>query len=101
MSFGMAGWLWRFFPFARADLYPNLHREGDTLDWSWLVPPYKWRFDVTATVQTGFIALDGKCLRSKCEKNHRLGFKMMQIFTEIMAERLDATRLQLLNIYGK
>jgi CRP/FNR family transcriptional regulator, cyclic AMP receptor protein len=75
--------------------------DGDVLGWSWLIPPYKWRFDARATEQTRLIALDGKCLRSKCENDHGLGFKIMQIFTEIMAERLDATRLQLLDVYGK
>jgi CRP/FNR family transcriptional regulator, cyclic AMP receptor protein len=75
--------------------------EGDVLGWSWLIPPYKSRFDAKVTEQTRLIALDGKCLRSKCEKDHSLGFKMMQIFTEIMAERLNATRLQLMDIYGK
>lgn len=75
--------------------------ESDVLGWSWLIAPYRWRFDAKATEQTRVIALDGKCLRSKCENDHSLGFKMMQIFSEIMAERLDATRLQLLDIYGK
>jgi CRP/FNR family transcriptional regulator, cyclic AMP receptor protein len=74
---------------------------GDVVGWSWLIPPFKWRFDAKATEQTRMITLDGRCLRSKCETDHSLGFKMMQIFTEIMAERLDATRLQLLDIYGK
>jgi CRP/FNR family transcriptional regulator, cyclic AMP receptor protein len=75
--------------------------EGDVLGWSWFVPPFKWRFDARTSEQTRLIALDGKCLRSKCETDHNLGYKMMQIFTEIMAERLDSTRLQLLDIYNR
>ena len=75
--------------------------EGDVLGWSWLIPPYKWHFDAKATEQTRLIALNGKCLRQKLEKDHDLGFRIMQIFTEIMAERLNASRLQLLDIYNK
>lgn len=75
--------------------------EGDVLGWSWLVPPYKWRFDARATEQTRMIALDGKCLREKCELDRDLGYQMMKIFTEIMTERLEATRLQLLDVYAK
>ncbi len=75
--------------------------EGDVVGWSWLIPPYKWRFDAKATEHTRLIALDGKCLRSKCEHDTSLGFKMMKIFTEIMAERIDSTRLQFLDFYGK
>ncbi len=74
---------------------------GDVLGWSWLVPPFKWRFDARATEQTRLIALDGKCLREKCEKDPDLGYQMMKIFTEIMTDRLEATRLQLLDVYAK
>jgi CRP/FNR family cyclic AMP-dependent transcriptional regulator len=49
---------------------------------------------------TRAIALDGKCLREKCEKDHDLGYEIMKRFAVIIAERLEATRLQLLDIYG-
>jgi CRP/FNR family transcriptional regulator, cyclic AMP receptor protein len=74
--------------------------QGDVVGWSWLIPPYKWRFDAKATEQSRLIALDGVCLRRKLQSDHELGFKMMQIFTELMAERLEAARFQLLDVYG-
>jgi hypothetical protein len=46
------------------------------------------------------IALDGKCLRTKCEQNHDLGYELLKRFSQIMSRRLDATRLQLLDVYG-
>lgn len=72
---------------------------GDVVGWSWLVPPFRWHFDARATEQCRLIALDGNCLRNKCEKDHDLGFAMMKAFTEIITNRLEATRLQLLDIY--
>jgi CRP-like cAMP-binding protein len=75
--------------------------EGDVLGWSWLVPPYHWRFDAKATDQVRVIAIDGKCLREKCEDDHNLGYELMRRFALIIAERLEATRLQLLDVYGK
>ena len=75
--------------------------DGDVLGWSWLVAPFHWRFDAKTTEQTRLIALDGQCLRTKCEKDHDLGYEMMKIFIDIMADRLEATRLQLLDIYRK
>jgi hypothetical protein len=75
--------------------------EGEILGWSWLVPPYYWHFDARATEKTQVIAIDGKCLREKCESDHDLGYKLMRRFALIIAERLEATRLQLLDIYGK
>ncbi len=73
---------------------------GEILGWSWLVPPYRWHFDARAVELTRAIALDGKCLREKCEEDHDLGYEVMRRFVAIIAERLEATRLQLLDIYG-
>jgi CRP/FNR family transcriptional regulator, cyclic AMP receptor protein len=42
---------------------------GEALGWSWLIPPYKWRFDARATETTRALALDGKCLREKCDED--------------------------------
>lgn len=74
--------------------------EGDVTGWSWLVPPYRWHFDARAYELTRAIALDGKCLRNKCEEDHDLGYAIMKKFALIMSERLDATRVQLLDMYG-
>jgi CRP/FNR family cyclic AMP-dependent transcriptional regulator len=46
------------------------------------------------------IALDGKCLRTKCEENHDLGYELLKRFSLIMNRRLDATRMQLLDVYA-
>ena len=74
---------------------------GEILGWSWMVPPYRWHFDARAVELTRAIALDGKCLRGKCENDHDLGYEIMRRFALIIAERLEATRLQLMDIYGK
>jgi CRP/FNR family cyclic AMP-dependent transcriptional regulator len=73
---------------------------GEIFGWSWLVPPYKWHFDARAVELTRALALDGKCLRDKCEGDHDLGYEIMKRFAYVIAERLEATRLQLLDIYG-
>ena len=74
---------------------------GEVLGWSWLFPPYRWNFDATAKDDTLAFALDGACLRKKCEENHDLGYELMKRFSAIMIERLQATRLQLIDIYGE
>ena len=73
---------------------------GEVTGWSWLIPPYRWHFDARALELTRAISLDGKCLREKFEKDHDLGFEVMKRFTTIMADRLEATRLQLMDVYG-
>ena len=73
--------------------------EGEVLGWSWLIPPYHWRFDVKALELTRAIALDGKCLRTKSEEDHDLGYELLRRFAGIIVDRLEATRLQLLDVY--
>ena len=73
--------------------------EGEVLGWSWLIPPYHWRFDVKALELTRAIALDGKCLRTKSEEDHDLGYELLRRFAGIIVERLEAARLQLLDVY--
>jgi CRP/FNR family transcriptional regulator, cyclic AMP receptor protein len=72
----------------------------DILGWSWLIPPYLWRFDARIVEPTRAIALDGKCLRAKCEEDHDLGYELLKRFTHIVTQRLQATRLQLLDVYA-
>lgn len=74
--------------------------EGEVLGWSWLIPPYHWHYDARALELTRAIALDGKCLRTKCEQDHDLGYELLKRFAYIITQRLEATRLQLLDIYG-
>ncbi len=74
--------------------------DGDILGWSWLVPPYNWRFDARAIETTRAIGFDGKCLRGKCERDHELGYEMQKRVIAVLGEYLDATRFRLLDVYA-
>lgn len=74
--------------------------DGDVLGWSWLFPPYRWTFDSRATALTRAIALDGKCLRKKCDEDHDLGYELMTRFSAIVVDRLKAALIRLVDIYG-
>jgi CRP-like cAMP-binding protein len=74
---------------------------GEIVGVSWLVPPYRWTYDAKALEITGAIAMDATCLRNKCETDHDLGYEMMKRFVPILVQRLDATLLQILDVYGK
>jgi CRP-like cAMP-binding protein len=84
----------------RASIIIQTVGEGEVLGWSWLIPPYRWRFAARAVELTRAIALDGKCLRAKSEEDHNLGYELLKRFCDIIVERLHATRLQLLDVYG-
>jgi CRP-like cAMP-binding protein len=75
-------------------------REGDIVGTSWLVPPYRWRFDARAVELTRAIGIDAQCLRNKCEADHHLGYELMKRFLPAIVQQLDEARLQLLDLYG-
>ncbi len=73
---------------------------GEVLGWSWLSPPYKTHFDARAMNSVRALALDGACLRTKCEKDPAFGYEITKRFTQLVVARLEATRMQLLDLYG-
>jgi len=83
----------------RGSIIIQMLDEGDVLGWSWLFPPYRWMSSAKAIELTRAIALDGKCLRGKSEEDHDLGYELLKRFARVVQERLDATRLQLINVY--
>lgn len=79
----------------------TLHTVGPNgiVGWSWLFPPYKWNFDIKAMEVTKVVALNGRCLREKCERDYELGYKLMKKFSQMVVERLHQARMQLLDMY--
>jgi CRP/FNR family cyclic AMP-dependent transcriptional regulator len=73
---------------------------GEVVGWSWLFPPYRWHFDAKALTAIRATAFDGACLRAKCEQDPRLGYDLMSRFAQVLIERLQWTRLRLLDVYG-
>jgi CRP/FNR family transcriptional regulator, cyclic AMP receptor protein len=72
---------------------------GEALGWSWLFPPYRWKFDARAVEQTRAFVIEAECLRKKCEEDHDFGYEILKRFLHMVEERLEATRLQLMNVY--
>ena len=73
---------------------------GDVLGWSWLFPPYRWTADLRAVDLSRVIAIDGRCLRDKCDADPAFGYRMVTRFARILTHRLAAVHLQLLDMYG-
>lgn len=71
----------------------------EVVGWSWLFPPYTWHYNARAVRNTRAISLDGKCLRDKIEQDPKLGYELMKRFSAVMVSRLEAMRMQLMDIY--
>ena len=74
--------------------------EGDLVGWSWLFPPYRWHFDARAVGGVAAVSFDGACMRDKCAADHDFGYELMLRVSSVMLDRLQATRLRLLDLYG-
>jgi CRP/FNR family transcriptional regulator, cyclic AMP receptor protein len=102
----------RFFLIRRGSVAAEIHapgrgalvietlQAGDPVGLSWLFPPYRWQLDARAVGPCELVVFDGACLRGKCEEDHELGYQLMRRFAANVASRFQATRLQLLDVYG-
>ena len=73
---------------------------GGIVGWSWLMPPHRHRFNCRAAEDTRAIVFDGGCLRDKCNEDHDLGYELLKRLASVFVERLEATRMQLLELRG-
>jgi CRP-like cAMP-binding protein len=69
---------------------------GEIIGWSWLIPPHRWRFDCVAVDDVQGISFEANWLREQCECDHELGYHLLRHLMTVLASRLAATRIQLL-----
>jgi CRP/FNR family transcriptional regulator, cyclic AMP receptor protein len=84
----------------RGPLIVDTMDQGEVLGWSWLVPPYRYFGDARAVTPVSATALDGACLRGKCEANPELGYQLLKRVATVMYQRLQSSRIRLLDLYG-
>ena len=85
---------------ARGPITIETLHAGELVGWSWLVPPFRSAFDARALATTHALAFDGACLRRKCDDDPALGYDLLRVVAVVFTERLQSTRLRLLDIYG-
>ncbi|GLZ27921.1 hypothetical protein Lesp02_01110 [Lentzea sp. NBRC 105346] len=72
---------------------------GELLGWSWLLPPYQWHFGATVVSPTRAVVVDTQALRMLADEDPALGYQLSQILLEALLNRLQATRIRLLDLY--
>lgn len=75
-------------------------QNGELVGWSWLFEPKLWVFDVKSVEKSIWLECQGHAFLAELEKNHDFGYKFMKKLVRVMTERLKATRLQVLDVYG-
>jgi len=84
----------------RGDQIVETLASGAVLGWSWLHPPYRWHFGAVARLVTAAIEFDARSVRRRCDADPAFGYAALRLFTPVITERLQATRLRLLDLYA-
>lgn len=74
--------------------------EDDILGLSWLFEPHRWMFDAHVREKVTAVTFPAECVRDACEEDHEIGYRMMEQFARVIVQRLQGTRIQLLDVYG-
>jgi CRP-like cAMP-binding protein len=83
----------------RGDVIVETLGPGAVLGWSWLFPPYRWHFGAVAVEPTFVVEFDGTAVRRACEADPMLGYELTRRLVEVVVDRLQKTRLRLLDLY--
>jgi CRP-like cAMP-binding protein len=73
---------------------------GAVLGWSWLCQPRRWHFGAQTMTATAALQLDGPGVGELCQRDPVLGYKLMSAFLPVLVDRLQHTRIRLLDLYG-
>jgi CRP-like cAMP-binding protein len=71
---------------------------GDLLGWSWMFPPYTWRFTARAIEPSSAIFFYGTILREYCERDHSLGYELFKRMAPIMIKRMQSARERIVTL---
>lgn len=72
---------------------------GGVIGWSWLFPPFRWHFGGVALADTDALRFDAAGVRAAIEADV-LGLDLVLRFMTVVVDRLQHTRLRLLDVYG-
>jgi CRP-like cAMP-binding protein len=73
---------------------------GDILGWSAVVPPYRATLTAIVVEPTEALLFQAHALREALERDDELAAALYPLLLRSVARRLEATRLQLLDLFG-
>jgi len=74
--------------------------EGEELGWSSIMDTVNKQFQARSLSQVKAAAFDGVRLKAECDADPAFGYSIMCRILEVAAERLRATRFQMLDVYS-
>jgi len=73
---------------------------GHLVGLSWAAPPFHWQFDARALEPVAAVAIDVHRLRAELGRHPEIGVALLDRMVERLVARLQATRLQLLDLHA-
>ena len=70
---------------------------GEMLGVSWFFPPFQWQFGAVAVQPAELFEFDAAAVRGRCETDPDFGHEFTHRMIVVVARRLQATRMQLLD----
>ncbi|HEX7304707.1 MAG TPA: cyclic nucleotide-binding domain-containing protein [Lentzea sp.] len=71
---------------------------GELVGWSWLVPPYRWHFGASVVSAARAAVIDTGAVRRLADEDPALGYQLSLILVDALLNRLQATRIRLLDL---
>lgn len=73
---------------------------GQLLGWSWLLPPYQWHLGARTLGLVTTREFAAGEVRALCAAEPEIGYRLSLGCAAVIAERLQATRLRLVDLYA-
>ncbi|MEX1659297.1 cyclic nucleotide-binding domain-containing protein [Streptomyces pseudovenezuelae] len=73
---------------------------NELVGWSWLFPPYTWHLGAEAVSPLRTFEFDATAVRKICQEDPEFGRTIARWVGEVVAHRLQAARIRLLDLYG-
>ncbi|MFF5289478.1 Crp/Fnr family transcriptional regulator [Paractinoplanes globisporus] len=84
----------------RGDIVVEELAPGSAVGWSWLLPPYRRRFGAIVVGDIRAVELDAAQVRSLVAEDAELGRELENRFLAVVADRLQAARNRLVDLYA-
>ncbi|MFB8754581.1 cyclic nucleotide-binding domain-containing protein [Streptomyces nigra] len=73
---------------------------NELLGWSWLYPPHVWHLGAETVSPVRAYQFDATAVRAMCEDDPEFGRSIARWVGEVVAHRLQAARVRLLDLYA-
>jgi CRP-like cAMP-binding protein len=84
----------------RGDIVIERLGAGEVVGWSWLLPPFRWASGAVIADECRAVEFDAAGVRAELAEDPDLGRELTARFLGVLADRLQASRRRLVELYA-